>query len=319
MNMLPNYLTQEQFDDLYLKCKEKMLLEQLPIEAIAEHEAFTRLKNEKLIAEDVYLGIDDVFDENNKLDSTFEKYVKDEKEKLKKTIEKGVLKETKVKDKAGWYHNGGEYIGKRAVTGESWYNYNKKLDIGYNELIDDKGKLIEFYEGEVAIAQGFSSRLSTKNKEQCWAESRRKDMIESIQKGLSVSVADKEIYFDETFAPMLQTLVKWTNDCIQTSVNHWEVLKRVQKDIFDDKIVLGTSIVEKAEDSINKPKEVMDSLLEGTKGTLKIFCLSDAPKLRDEDKLKIITEVEPDEDFVSEQIGWLIDLAERESGFRWKK
>ena len=318
MNMLPRYLTQEQFDELYLKCREKMLSEQLPVGSVAEYEAFNRLKKENLISENIYYCVDDVFSEDKKLEKLFDKYIENVVSKLEKAIKAGELKETEVKAKAGWYHNGDEYIGSRGISGDSWYRYDKKLDTGYNEMIDDKGKLVEFYEGEVAIAQGMAANPSTKYKGVCWAEDRRKDMIESIEKDLSFDMKGKVISFDEVFGPMLQTLTKWTNESTQQAVNIWEVLKKVERDVFDNKIELDTFIADKAEDSIDKPKRIMDSLVENVKRMLNYFSTADMPKVTNEDKYKIITDPEPDENFVAEQFKSLIDMAERESDYKYK-
>lgn len=319
MNTLPKYLNQEQFNDLYLKCRDKMFAEHLPLESVAEYEAFKRLEKEGLIAEDKYYVVADIFCANEELKNIFEKYVGDIKNELEKAIKNGLLQEGKVIDKIGWYHSGDKYIGQRAITGKSWYNYNKKFDNSYNKFIDNKGKLTEFYEGELAIAQGSASQVSSKNKNICWAESQRRDMIESLQEGLSVNLTDKEIYFDKLFDPMLQTLVEWTNNCIQTAINHSEVLKKVQRDVFNGKFEFGISLMDKSQESIDKPKEVMDSLIVHLKHIFKIFCLEDKPKIKNEDRYKIVTEIKPDEAFVKEHFELLIDLAERESGYRWKK
>lgn len=320
MNMLPRYLTQEQFDELYLECREKMFAEQLPVESVAEYEAFYRLKREKLVPENAHYMIDDVFSDDKKLESTFEKYIQEAMEKLEGAIKSGELKETKVKDKTGWYHSGDDYIGTRAIAGESWYNYGKKLDTGYNEMINDKGKLVEFYEGEVAIAQGMAANMSYKNKGVCWGEHRRKDMINSMQKDLSLDfdVNKKLITIDELFDPMLQTLVEWTNDCTQQAINIWEVLKKVQRELFDDKIEIDTFVADKAKESIKRPKEVMDSLLKNTKSILNFFSTEDIPTIKNEDKYQIIVDPKPDEKFVTEQFKSLIEMAERESGYKYK-
>ncbi len=318
MNMLPRYLTQEQFDELYLKCREKMLAEQLPIECVAQYEAFQILKKEKLVPENVHLWVDDVFSDNQKLEDAFDEHIDKAIKVLEADIKKGLLKEIKVSEKAGWYHNGDEYIGSRGISGDSWYSYDKKLDTGYNEMIDDKGKLVEFYEGEVAIAQGMAANLSTKYKGACWAEDRRKDMIESIQKDLSFDMKGKVISFDEVFGPMLQTLTKWTNESTQQAVNIWEVLKKAQREVFDDKIELDTFIADKAKESIKRPKEVMGSLLEHIKDILNFFSMEDRPKIKNEDKYQIITDPAPDERFVEEQFRSLVEMAERESGYKYK-
>ena len=320
MNMLPRYLTQKQFDELYLKCREKMLAEQLPVECVAQYEAFQTLKKERLVPENVHLGVDDVFSGNQKLEDTFDEYTDKTVKVLEADFKKGLLKEIKVRDKAGWYHNGEEYIGSRGISGDSWYKYDKKLDTGYNEMIDDKGKLVEFYEGEVAIAQGMAANMSAKDEGVCWGEHRRKDMIESIQKDLSLDfdVQDKLITFDELFDPMLQTLTEWTNDCTQQSINIWEVLKKAQREVFDDKIELDTFLADKAKESIKRPKEVMDSLLEHIKDILNFFSMEDRPKIKNEDKYQIITDPKPDETFVEEQFRLLIGMAEKESGYKYK-
>lgn len=318
MNMLPRYLTQKQFDELYLKCREKMLAEQLPVECVAQYEAFQILKKERLVPKNAHLYVDDVFSGNQKLEDTFDKYIDKAVEVLEADIKEGLLKEIKVSDKAGWYHNGDEYIGSRGISGDSWYSYDKKLDTGYNEMIDDRGKLVEFYEGEVAIAQGMAANLSTKYKGVCWAEDRRKDMIESIQKDLSFDMKGKVISFDEVFGPMLQTLTQWTNESTQQAVNIWEVLKKAQREVFDDKIKLDTFIAAKATESIKRPKEVMASLLEHIKDILNFFSMEDRPKIKNEDKYQIIIDPIPDETFVEEQFKSLIEMAERESGYKYK-
>ncbi len=319
ISMLPKYCTQKQFNDLYTQCREKIFAEQLPIESIAEHEAFERLKVEKLIPERTYYGVDDVFGESEKLKITFEKYIGEARENIEAAIKEGRLEETKVREKTGWYHSGSTFIGKRAVTGKSWYKHDEKIDMGYNELIDDKGKLVEVYEGEIAIAQGIASNISSKNQDECWAEYRRREMIEGIQGDLSVNIKDKEIYLDDVFDPVLQTLVEQTNGCIQQSVNHWEVLKKVQNEVFDDKINVGIFVADKVPNSIERPKEVMDSLIKLTKLSLGFFTFEDNPKLKNEEKYRIVTDPKSDGKFVNDQFDWLINLAEKESGFRWKK
>ena len=128
----------------------------------------------------------------------------------------------------------------------------------------------------------------------------------------------KVISFDEVFGPMLQTLTQWTNESTQQAVNIWEVLKKAQREVFDDKIKLDTFIAAKATESIKRPKEVMASLLEHIKDILNFFSMEDRPKIKNEDKYQIIIDPIPDETFVEEQFKSLIEMAERESGYKYK-
>jgi len=106
MNMLPKYYTQEQFNELYEKCKERIFAEQLPVETVAEYEAFHALKRDKLIPEKAYYGIDDVFGDDKNLEDKFEKYIDENLNTLEDSIKRGLLKEVKVTDRIGWYHSG---------------------------------------------------------------------------------------------------------------------------------------------------------------------------------------------------------------------
>jgi len=318
MNMLPKYYTKEQHHKLYNKCRKKMLEEQLPIESTAEHEAFTKLKKEKLVSEDAYYGVDDVFEGNKELKKTFTKYIGEMQKLLESAIKEGLLMEVEVKDKTGWYHSGEDYIGSRGITGESWYDYDKKLDKGFNAMIDDKGKLVEFYEGECAIARGMAGNVFKEDNGVCWAEKRRMEMITGIREGLSVVIKDNIVSYDKIVGPTLEKMTEWINDCIQQAVNHWEVLKKVQEEIFDNKIKLGDNSVEKAPNVIGKPKEVMDKLIDHTLRSLEMSIISKKPKLKNAKKLQIITDPKPDKTFVEEQFKWLISMAERESGYKYK-
>jgi len=318
MDMLPKYYTKEQHDNLYGKCKEKMLTEQIPVASVAQYEAFHRLKEEKLIQENVYYLVDDVFENNKELEKTFDKFVAATLVSLESDIKKGLLKAIKVKDKTGWYHSGEDYIGTRGITGESWYNYDKKLNKGYNEIIDDREKLVEFYEGECAIAMGMAANVDKEDKGLCWAEKRRMDMINGLREGLSVNVKDGVVSYDTVIGSVVEKLTVRINDCIQKAVNHWEILKKVQEVVFDNKIKLGDNAVEKAPGAIKKPKEEMDKLIDHTLRSLEMSIISKKPKLKNAKKLQIITDPKPDEVFVEEQFKWLISTAEKESGFKWK-
>lgn len=135
---------------------------------------------------------------------------------------------------------------------------------------------------------------------------------------MDFDVNKKLITIDELFDPMLQTLVEWTNDCTQQAINIWEVLKRVQRELFDDKIEIDTFVADKSKESIKRPKEVMDSLLKNTKSILNFFSTKDIPTIKNEDKYQIIVDPKPDENFVMEQFKSLIEMAERESGYKYK-
>jgi len=316
VNMLPKYLTIEQYDDLYKRCKISILAEQLPLETAAEFEAFSRLKKEGLIPDNASYGIDDVFGDNKDLIDTFEKYISKTLRVLEEDLTKGLLEEVKVKDKIGWYHSGEEYIGQRGITGESWYKYDKKLDRGYNEIVDSKEQLIESYEGEMAVVSGTAARMFNEGGKICWAEKNRQDLASGIQKGMSLSLQDGVVVLDPTVESSLEKLVEWVNAGIQKSTNHQEVLKRIQTNIFNNKIELGGVSVGRAADIINNPKEVMDQLIEQALHSFELFVTATKPKLKNVDKLKIKVDPSPDEDFVNKQIKMLTDLAERESGYR---
>lgn len=96
------------------------------------------------------------------------------------------------------------------------------------------------------------------------------------------------------------------------------MLKKVQRELFGDKIEIDTFVADKAKESIKRPKEVMDSLLNNTKSILNFFSTEDIPSIKNENKYQIVVDPKPDEKFVTEQFKSLIEMAERESGYKYK-
>ncbi len=317
VNKLPGFLTIEDFEAKYEECKKDRFEEILPLETIVEHEAFQKLKVDGLIDSNSIYGIDDVFSDNKDLEAKWFGYLDQLLAKYEDDIKCGILIEGKVTEKGGWYHSGEKYIDQRGITGESWYRYSKKLDEGFNKSIDDKEKLVDFYNGTFAIAKG-SSAYKREGAQQCAGETARQFIKDVLQHGQCLSEKSGVITLDVDVKTGMEIIISRMNKRIVEVKNYQEVIKRLQSHIYGDIIQLGdftTAKIESILDNATCP------ITETKKQLLRLFMpfsFSKEPKLLGFENLDVKIDPLPEEKVVEEHYNWLLDLAEKESGYRWR-
>lgn len=316
VNRLPGFLTSEEFESLYEECKSDRFDEIIPLEALADHEAFHKLIVEGLINKEACFGIDDVFTDNKSLEKKWNEY----KNLLLKEYELGIsnneLVEGKVSEKGGWYHAGEKYLGQIGITGKSWYHYDKKIDKGFNKSIDDKERLVDFYHGGFAIANG-SAAYKRENSEQCSGEEDRQWIKNVLREGNCLTEKLGVITLDKDIQAGMEFIVERINNRIKEARGYQEVISRLQKNVFGDAIKLGDITVDRISSTIDTAAKPLLQTKEQLLNLFRPFSFVKEARLQGFENIDINKTPEPDIKTVEEQYQWLIDLAEKESGFRW--
>lgn len=244
--------------------------------------------------------------------------VEEELAKLLKAIDKGILKTSRVVENGGWYHSGKEFIGQEGIIGESWYSYSEKRDKDFNKFIDNKEDLVEFYEGEVVVAKGRGASYKGKDDEVCSAEKSRQNAEERLKNMLYIQKKDSILDIIPGIKPHYLERIKETQETIQRLVNHVEVIKRADKQLFDNVIHIAEDLIKQAEVEIPEVVKAQDKTLKTVLSNFNILAFEKEVVLRDDAKYRLTTDVQPDEAWVKESIDHLIEIAERESGYTYR-
>lgn len=247
------------------------------------------------------------------------KTVGEELVELRKLIDKGILKTSKVVENGGWYHSGEEFIGQEGITAESWYSYSEKQDKDFNNFIDNKDDLVEFYEGEVVIARSRGASYKGKDDKVCSAEKSRQNVEERLKNILYIQKKDNIIDIIADIKPHYLERIKETQETIQRLVDHLEVVKRAEKQLFDNAIHIAEDLIKQADGEIPDVVKAQDKTLKTVLSNFNIMAFEKEVTLKDDTKYRLITEVQPDEAWVKESIDHLIEIAERESGYVYRK
>lgn len=318
VNRLPGFLTNEEFEAIYNDCKNDRFEEIIPLDALADHEAFQKLKNEGLVGDDACYGIHDVFSDNESLEKKWSEYRKQLLEEYELGINNKQLVEDKVSEKGGWYHAGEKYLDQKGITGESWYFYDKKLDKGFNESIDNKERLVDFYHGGFAIAKG-SAAYKRENAEHCAGEADRRWVKDILKEGCCLTEKLGVITLDKDIQVGIEFLVERINKRIKEVKSYQEVINRLQKNMFGDTIKLGDVTVDRVSTTIETATRPIEQTREQLLNLFKPFTFGKEPRLQGFENLVINKNPELDTKTVEEQYIWLLDLAEKESGYRWRE
>lgn len=318
VNRLPGFLTSEEFESLYEECKKDRFEEIIPLEALADHEAFQILKDEGLVDKDACYGIHDVFSDNKTLEKKWSEYRSKLICEYEQSINNKELTEGRVTEKGGWYHAGDEYVGQKGITGESWYHYSKKIDKGFNESIDNKEKLVDFYHGGFAIAKG-SAAYKRENAEQCAGEADRQWIKDVLKEGNCLTEKLGVITLDKDIQAGMEFIVERINNRIKEARGYQEVISRLQKNVFGDAIKLGDITIDRISSTIDTAAKPLLQTKEQLLNLFKPFSFVKEARLQGFENIDINKNPEPDIKTVEEQYQWLIDLAEKESGFRWRE
>lgn len=318
VNRLPGFLTSEEFESLYEECKKDRFEEIIPLEALADHEAFQKLIEEGLIDKDACFGIHDVFSANKPLEEKWSEHRKQLLKKYELGISTTHLIEGKVTEKGGWYHAGEKYLEQRGITGESWYYYDKKIDKGFNESIDDKESLVDFYHGGFAIAKG-SAAYKRENSSKCAGEEDRQWIKDVLKEGNCLTEKLGVITLDKDIRTGMEFIVERINNRIKEARGYQEVISRLQKNVFGDAIKLGDITVDRISSTIETAAKPLLQTKEQLLNLFKPLSFVKEARLQGFENIDINKNPEPDIKAVEEQYQWLIDLAEKESGFRWQE
>lgn len=318
VNRLPGFLTQEEFESKYNECKKDRFKEIIPLEVLAEHEAFHHLKADGLVENDAFYGIHDVFSDNKALETKWNEYRKQLLSEYDKAISDGILIEDQVNEKGGWYHAGEKYLGQRGITGESWYLYKNKFDKGFNKSIEEKERLVDFYYGNFAVAKG-SSAYKKEDSKHCAGEAAKQFIIDVLQHGQCLSESMGVITLDEDIKCGLEIIIGRINKRIIEVKNYQEVIRRLQSNLYGDTIQLGDYTIARIESTLENATNPIAQTKEQLLKLFTPFSFSKEPRLQGFDNLDIKIDSLPEEKVVEEHFNWLLDLAEKESGYRWRE
>lgn len=318
VNRIPGFLTIGEFESLYAECKKDRFEEIIPLEALADHEAFQKLIDEGLVDKDSCFGIHDVFLENKPLEEKWIEYKKQLLKEYELEISTKKLIVGKVLEKGGWYHAGEKYLEQRGITGESWYHYDKKIDKGFNESIDNKEKLVDFYHGGFAIAKG-SAAYKRENSDQCAGEEDRQWIKDVLKEGNCLTEKLGIVTLDKDIQAGMEFIVERINKRIKEARGYQEVISRLQKNVFGDAIKLGDISVDRISSAIETAAKPLLQTKEQLLNLFKPLSFIKESRLKGFENIDINKNPEPDIKTVEEQYQWLIDLAEKESGFRWRE
>lgn len=247
------------------------------------------------------------------------KTVEEELVELRRLVDKGILKTSKVIENGGWYYSGKEFIGQEGIIGESWYNYLEKRDKDFNEFIDNKDDLVEFYEGEFVIARSRGASCKGKDDEVCSAEKSRQNVEERLKNMLYIQKKDSILDIIPDIKPHYLERIKETQETIQRLVNHVEVIKRAEKQLFGNVIHIAEDLIKQADGEIPDVVKSQDETLKTVLSNFNILAFEKEVILKDDAKYRLTTEVQPDEAWVKESIEHLIEIAERESGYVYSR
>ncbi len=311
---MPKILTEKKFEDTYNKEREKRTSETLPIGQVAKYEAFHKLQKEGYYSKDDYLEVIDNKDEK------FKSEVRIQEETLRRSIDMGLLKSAKVKEKFGWYHNGEEYVGQDGISAQSWYNHLDKLDQDFNSHLDNIGEFVEWETGRYAVAKEGSllARLNKSNipegeEARQFLEKRLRNILMMKEEGTVLNFAD------EYYRDLILSRLKDTQEWIQRLINHIEVVSRIELEIFGREVSVSDlknrarSLIAR---TVEKQNNLIPELLNGynvlRKNTKLTFTFKDAMKYT------LQAELQPEQVWVDDTIGQLIEIANDESGFHYK-
>jgi len=185
-------------------------------------------------------------------------------------------------------------------------------------LIDDKERLVEFYKGNFAIAKA-SGKHIRKDSKVCDAQ----NTLDWLKKIIRVEscIVQKEgvIDFEKDVKEALQGLIIMTNAKIQAALNIKTVIERIKNDIYENKINPAPDILEKFDNTTRRPRNDLEILFKGLLDIFKPLNPRRKVSIKDKDKYNIVIKPSPDEEFIDEQVSWLISIAEKESNYRWQR
>ncbi len=258
IRFIPKIVTEEDFEQLYLKRKEEMLGEVTPLVKVTEYETFHRLQKEGVFSrEDYPQETADWISSNTGKDKLSKELLvkwsvtlKEEAEKIERLIKEGVLKEGPVVSDFGWYHNGANHKGTRGITIRSWYGYKDKWDKSVNEHIDNKARLVSSHEGEIALAlSDFAIYKSKERPDVCAGEYWRSSAIKFVEDIKPLSVKDNKLEFEHGgHQELIKLFARRFEDQYQHLLNYQALLVKIESEYFD-----GMHLVNR-EDSYLEPK-----------------------------------------------------------------
>jgi len=311
---MPKILTKKQFEDTYNKERKKRLSEVIAFGQVVRYEAFHKLQEEGYFSKK-----DDYLEEVDYEDEKFKTEAKTQEGKLRQAIDKGILKSAKVKEKLGWYHNGTEYIGQDGILAQSWYDYRDKLDQDFNSHLDNKGELVEWETGRYAVAKE-GTLLSRLNKSNITdGEETRQYFEKRLRDILLIKEEEKVLDFaDDDYRNLILLRLKDTQEWIQRLINHIEVISKIEREIFGKEVSVN-DLRSKARDliaqTVERQNNSIPELLNGynvlRKNTKLAFTFKDA------NKYTLQADLKPEQEWVDDTVGQLIEIANDESGYNY--
>ena len=310
----PKIITEQQFVDIYNKERLSRLEEVIPLSELARYEAFHRLQDEGYFKKESYI------DDADEKDEKWKQTVASELTRLRDAIKSGKLKDAKVANVLGWYHNGKKYLGQEGITAKSWYDYSGKLDEDFNVHLDRKGELVEWEFGRYAVAMDGTllsrlskSKLPDGEEHRTYFEKRLRDIL--ILKEDELVLDFKE----DSYKQLIFARQKEAQDWIQRLLNHLEVVDKIEKEIFGKKVSVNRlkdqakGLIERLMEGHN---EAIPSLLKGynilRKDTKFQFTF------KDQEKYRLKSDLEPEAEWVNETIDKLVELANEDSGYGYE-
>ena len=310
----PKIFTEKQFEDLYNKERATRLAEVLPLTEAARYEAFFRLRKAGYFPKGSYL--DKVDEDDNK----WKLAVVEELTRLKTAVKNGKLKQAKVSSDFGWYHNGKVYIGQDGIVAQSWYSYHEKLDKDFNAHIDNQGELVEWENGRYAVAKE-GTLLSKINKSNLPdGEDHRVQFEKRLENILMIKEENLVLDFEQDdYKQLIFLRLKDAQEWIQRLINHIEVTIKIENEIFG-KEVSSNNLQDKAKNIIAQTVEGQNESIPDLLSGYNIL-RKEAKNLytfKDENRYKLSGDLKPEEEWIRETIGKLVEISNKESGYNYE-
>lgn len=246
--------------------------------------------------------------------------VASEELKLRAFIKEGKFVLAPVTDSAGWYHNGQEFIGTEGITSQSWYDFQNKLDKSFNKHIDDKNELVEFCEGEFLVASSGGAGYVKEGETICSAEKTRLRVIEQLDDYQTVK-EDDEGYLDITgdLKSAFIARIEEAQKAIKRVKEHLETIKRGKDELFDNVVEIADDLVREGEGLIQEVVEDQQETLDFVVEDFSLLAFFKDVKWKDQEKYKLNSDIEIDEEWIEKTIDDLISYANREGGYNYRR
>ncbi len=244
-----------------------------------------------------------------------------EESKIRALIKAGQLTPATVTDSFGWYHNGQEFIGMEGIAAQSWYDFNNKIDKGFNKHMDDKNELVEFCEGEFLVASGGGAGYVKEGEATCSAEQTRLRVIDQLSEYKTIK-QDEEGYLNITEEDLKTSFVERINKAqgaIKLVKEHLQVIKRAKEEFFDNVVDIADDLVKDGELLIQEVVSDLQKTLDFIVKDFSLLAFDKDVKWKDEEKYKLNPEIEIDDEWVEKTIDDLIGLANRESHYSFER